>query len=124
MEELGAESVLRAGDVRQFVYKLVPRAGFLNASDKACFDLGRLEMAWKVLSLPASLLSLAPLLRAVCVRVARVLAPCPQIPTALSPRQHYAMHLINAAFLVPWRVVRGGRWYNGALVPWRPSGSE
>jgi hypothetical protein len=47
IEVFGAESVLRAGDVRQFVYKLEPRAGFLNASDKSCLDLGRLEMAWK-----------------------------------------------------------------------------
>lgn len=43
----GAETVVRPGDVRQFVFRLVPRSGILNASDKASFDLGRLEMAWQ-----------------------------------------------------------------------------
>ena len=43
----GADVVLRAGDVRQFVFKLVPRSGFLNPMDKSSSDLGRLEMAWK-----------------------------------------------------------------------------
>ena len=38
---------MRAGDVRQFVYCLVPRSGVLNPSDNASFDLGRLEMAWR-----------------------------------------------------------------------------
>jgi len=74
--------VLRAGDVRQFVYKLVPRAGFLNASDKACFDLGRLEMAWKVVFLPSSLFPFRRLLRAVCVRVGGVRALCCRGPGA------------------------------------------
>jgi len=44
----GGESVLRPGDVRQFVYQLVPRADSLPAAHKSWFDLGRLEMAWMV----------------------------------------------------------------------------
>jgi hypothetical protein len=44
----GAGNLVQAGDVRQFVYKLVPRSGLLNPRDKSTLDLGRLEMAWKV----------------------------------------------------------------------------
>jgi len=43
----GAETFLKPGDVRQFLYQLVPQRGFINPADKKMEDLGRLEMAWK-----------------------------------------------------------------------------
>jgi len=43
----GLETMLRAGDVRQFLYQLTPKDPLLSPSDKGLEELGRLEMSWK-----------------------------------------------------------------------------